>query len=147
MKDINDLGSLIIKFLDERQQLLRQQLKESEHLYNRQQEEKKLFIENSEKKFLQRMDEKRKYLDETSQKLLLQMEENRIKIEIKDGITNRLDQIDIKGLYDILSSVDVSLNPDLKDINNYLNKLETLIQEGGFTILERSGNTIKIDVK
>ncbi|MCL2721233.1 MAG: hypothetical protein FWD47_07840 [Treponema sp.] len=146
MKDKNNFGSLIIQFLNKRQQIINQQLKDSEEKFKKQQEEKRQFIENAEKKYFQKMDNNKKYLDETSDRILLQIEENRIKIEAKDE-NNNYKQVKISGLEDILSGVDVSLNPKAKNLKNNLIKLETLIQQAGFTVVERTGNTIKIDVK
>ncbi|MCL2808527.1 MAG: hypothetical protein FWD24_00520 [Treponema sp.] len=146
MKGSKNFSDIFIKFLNKRQQEINQQLKESEKKFKLQQEEKKQFIENAEKEFFNKMDKKKKHLDETGEKILSRIEENRIKIEVKDE-NNNYKQIKISGLEDILSGVDVSLNPKAKNVKNNLIKLETLIQEAGFTVVERTGNTIKIDVK
>jgi hypothetical protein len=128
-----------------KQQLLNRQLEESERKFKQQQEEKKYLSGKVEKKFLQNMDKSQKQIKKTSDKFFQQLEKNRIKPEIVEEVKTRLDLLGNGKTDDYILELDIE-NPKQEDIEHQIDKLQILIQDAGFSILERSGKTIKIDL-
>ena len=140
--------------LDKKQQIINQQLEEVEKKYLLQQEQKRRLIEKAENDFFRRMEEKQRQVDESSGRTLRRIEDNRVKTHIEEEAVPEEDIIqngrstgkNARKKRRVLSSVDVVLNPNMIDIKNQLERLESLIREAGFTIVESSGNVIKIDI-
>jgi hypothetical protein len=128
-----------------KQELLNRQLEESERKFKQQQEEKENIDRKAEEKFLQNMDKNQKQIEKISDKFFQQLEKNRIKPEIIEEVKTRLDLLGDGKTDDYILEIDIE-NHKQEDIEHQIDKLQILIQDAGFSILERSDKKIKIDL-
>jgi hypothetical protein len=135
----------------EKQESINQQMEESERKYNLQLEENKNLIEESEKKFFLRMEEKSRHLVEVDSKINKQLEENRTKPhEEPQEEDKKAGRVKLKNFFNkrkknnYYIEIEVSPKADIKDTENSIARLQTLMKDAGFNIVDQSGNTMKI---
>jgi len=138
----------VLAALDKKQQLINQQLEEIEKRYLLNEEEKKRLINKAENDFLCKMEKNQKQTDETSQRILQRFEDSRIKPQIdEDNIPEGKiipGERKTRKKRNSSSGIDIVLDPRISDFKSQLARLESVILEAGFTIIESSNNCIKV---
>jgi len=136
--------------LIDKQHSIDQQMEEAEKKYNQKQNEKKHLIDEAGNDFSRRMAEKQRQMNESSERFLQQIRANSIEPQTDKEITSEEEITPnikrSKKKRRVSSSIDIVANPSIRDIDSRLARLESLILEAGFTIIESSENTIKIDI-
>ena len=139
--------SKLLQAFNKRQHEINRQMEECDKKFQQKLVMENQLVEKVEKEFFLNRDEKLRQTENINSKILLNFDNYRAKDEEskKTGSRSRLEKNGTE--VESLDEVEIVISTNRRDFENNVEKLQTLIKEAGFSIVEQSGNCIKVALR